>query len=335
MTPSSSGNGISLTDNGSGGISLSTGGSEGIYLQDGSADGIHITETAADGAIEIATSGGNATHGITLQTQTQDTGGINLTDNGSGGIGLTAAEGISLLSESSGIGLNAQGTGTIIVETTGGGATTGIDIQTQATDTGGITIEDTSSVGLNIFGTKVAIGNHGTASGNDSVAIGDSGIAYSADQTVVASTNADALGLGHAQYSVVVGEAQTVDSGEAYLNTCIGPVLLTLVDEHNAAVFNRTIRVHAAVVARRIDTPGTDSAWQADGVLRGDGSSSYTWIGGDPTFTVIAQDGGASSWTVNFAVAGGSPTYLQVSVSGDDVSTINWECTLTLDEVAG
>jgi hypothetical protein len=211
-----------------------------------------------------------------------------------------------------------------------------IALTTPSGSAGGISLTDNGSGGIHLAATHITMGENGVASGADSVALGDSGLAYSSDQTVVASTNATSLGVGAAQYSVIVAECQTEPSGESGFNTCLGPVILSLVDGDNAAVYNRTIHVHANVVARRIDTPGTDSAWEADGVLRGDGSSSYSWVGGtNPIFTVIAQDAAASSWTPSFGIANGTPCYLQASAAGDDISTINWEMTLTLDEVAG
>ena len=182
----------------------------------------------------------------------------------------------------------------------------------------------------------VATGPGSLVSGSDAQALGDSGLAYSSDQTVVASTNATGLGIGYAQYSVIVAEGQTGPGGSAYLNTCLGPWILGLLDQTGAPTWNRTIRVHITLMARRIDTPGTDSAWQGDGVLRGNGTNGYTWLGGSPpTMTVIAQDSAAAPWSIVFYLVDAGATYLQAEVTGDSESTINWECTLTLDEVAG
>ena len=182
-----------------------------------------------------------------------------------------------------------------------------------------------------------AIGVNAVASGADSVSLGDSGVAYSSDQTVIAATNAAGLGLGSSQHSVVVAQAQTVNTGPAYLATCLGPTILELCDLNGAAVFNRTMRVRLTVVARRTDVPGTDSVWECDAVLRGDGTSAYSWIGGDPPiFTVVAQDTGASAWLEPvLSIANLSPAWLQCLVTGADGHTVNWEATLTLDEVAG
>lgn len=254
--------------------------------------------------------------GISISTSPTSSNGLSLTDNGP-----------------SGIGIQTQGTGGIGIQTEGGGASAGIGIATQASDTGGITITDNSGVGIGIFSTKVVIGNHGSAWGNDSVAIGDSAVAYSADQTVVASTNANSLGVGTTQHSVVVGTAQSVNAGTYFLNTCVGANVLQLLDAESGAMWNRTIHIHAVVVARRVDIPGTDSAWQAEGVLRGDGTGTYSWIGGDnPAFTVIAQDAGAADWSVGFQITG---PFLEIPVEADDGMTVNWEVTLHLDEVGG
>lgn len=265
--------------------------------------------------------------GIYLSTPSTSGNGIQILDNGTAGITIVALG-------SSGVFLAAEGDGAEVgLFTSGGNATGGINIQTQATDTDGITLIDDSGVGIEILATKVAIGNHGTASGNDSVAIGDSALAYSADQTVVASTNAQTLGLGSSQHSVIVGQIQSTGSGTFFLNTCVGANILQLLDAEDNPIWDRTIAIHAVVVARRVDTPGTDSAWQADCVLRGDGTGTYAWLGGsDPVFTVIAQDAAAADWQVGLQIDG---PFLEAPVEADDGTTVNWEITLTLDEVAG
>lgn len=283
--------------------------------------------------------------GIGIVTSATTVNGISIVDNGSGGVNIQSGAGGIFISDigDTGIELVANGTGPLAlgatgvgsgvgIATTGGNATNGIEITTQNTDTGGIVVTDQSGVGIDLFSTRVVIGNHGTASGNDSVAIGDSGIAYSADQTVVAATNAQGMGLGVAQHSVVVAEVQSSTDGTNFLNTCIGATVLQLVDASNEAVWNRTIHIHAVCVARRIDAPGTDSAWQTDVVLRGDGSGSYSFIGGDPVFTVIAQDSAAADWSVGMQTDG---SFVEAFVNGDNGMTINWEMTLTLNEVAG
>ena len=90
---------------------------------------------------------------LTAQTSGADTVGYNLVDEGTGGITLATPNaagtvGIQLVDSGGGVDIEStnvvsignRGPGEIVLETTGGGATTGITIQTQASDTGGITL---------------------------------------------------------------------------------------------------------------------------------------------------------------------------------------------------
>lgn len=298
------------------------------------------------------------------------------------------------------------------------------------------------------------------ASGPDSVALGDNTLAYSSDQVALSGTSNVDFGPGGAQSSVITANVQTAPGQDGSLGTCIGPTILILQDQFQRPQWNRTIAVHATIVARRIDAIGTDSAWTADFVLRGAGTVdgqdiepfilapsqpslpvvvtegvndqfSYTpegeatitytvppgtyesasdlidavnnstasdssqlyavlnitlagvdgnFVGfstttpgpstngstmqevngafsdmgfssespavfaggitsdnsysilGDATPTLLAQDDGASTWSVAFSTGGNT---LQGQVSGDGESTINWACTVELTEVCG
>lgn len=94
-----------------------------------------------------------------------------------------------------------------------------------------------------------------------------------------------------------------------------------------------TALVTVRIVARRIDVPGTDSAWTLQGVLRGDGVSSYSWVGGvAPTPVLVAQDVAAATWAVDVDTDGST---LVVTVTGDSGSQVNWSATVEFDEVEG
>lgn len=74
--------------------------------------------------------------------------------------------------------------------------------------------------------------------------------------------------------------------------------------------------------------------WTAQGVLRGDGESAYTWIGGTPpAFTVVAQDAAAAAWAVAIVISD-SPG-ITVTVTGTAGQTIDWCCEVTTVEVSG
>lgn len=95
-----------------------------------------------------------------------------------------------------------------------------------------------------------------------------------------------------------------------------------------------TALVTIRIVARRIDVPGTDSAWIIQGVMRGDGAGNYTWVGGtDPVPVLVAQDVAAATWAVEADNGGGSG--LVVLVTGDSGSQINWSATVEFDETFG
>jgi hypothetical protein len=112
------------------------------------------------------------------------------------------------------------------------------------------------------------------------------------------------------------------------------------VDANGAPAWNKTVHVKGIVLARDITTPGTDSCWSFEGVLRGDGSAAYTWIGGtDPVPVVIAQDAGASAWSVAITI-GTDPlpstaAAIIGTVTGEAATNISWECTLEMNEVSG
>jgi hypothetical protein len=173
--------GYNFTDNGSGGFNVTAGANSGVTLS--AANDIAITQTGigalvidqtdaanaqgivindrgtvgitldgqGTGAITIETTGGGATTGIALTTQATDTGGINLTDNGSGGAHVVSA-GVALAR------LGNNGTGGVAVTTAGGGVTTGITIETQASDIGGMTISNVgTSNGIFMFDAAAGI----------------------------------------------------------------------------------------------------------------------------------------------------------------------------------
>lgn len=92
--------------------------------------------------------------------------------------------------------------------------------------------------------------------------------------------------------------------------------------------------VTVRVVARRIGTNDTVSAWQAQCMVNGNGSS-YSIVG-DPSFAVIAQDTAASTWSVSdIEVDGDDQLSLNVSVSGVTSRVIAWEATVEVDQVRG
>ena len=167
-----------------------------------------------------------------------------------------------------------------------------------------------------------AEGERTTASGYASHAEGASAVAWGYGQYAHASGGANSPGA--AQYSRQVYTYPTVDNTPTVLGDGSNNPL-TFPD------FLHTCVVRGRIVARRTDTPGTDSAWDFAGVIRGDGVSAYSWVGGfDPVPTVIAQDAAASTWAVAVTISGAS---IVVTVTGEVGKTIDWMTTIELDEV--
>lgn len=183
-------------------------------------------------------------------------------------------------------------------------------------------------------GSSQVLGRYATTGGAavGALALGESPLAYSPDQIAFGGALiGTTVGAGNAQSSRVQFGGQTTSATPVVIAPVSGT--FTLQDINGAAYWKRTVVFRGRIVARRTDTPGTDSAWSFQGVLRGNGSSAYTWIGGTaPSLTLIAQDAGAAAWTAAWAISSNTVT---LTVTGAAATTIDWECTLELDEVAG
>jgi hypothetical protein len=165
------------------------------------------------------------------------------------------------------------------------------------------------------------------------VALGPDSLAYAPDQVTLSGglVSGGTHGQGTAQSSRVQFAGQTTSATPAAITPEDGAFAIT--GFTGSAYWSRTMVVRGRVVARRTDTPGTDSAWSFQGVLRGNGTSAYTWVGGSaPSMTLIAQDAGASAWAAAWTISGNG---LVLTVTGATGETIAWTSTLELDEVAG
>ena len=77
---------LEVSVQGTGGITIQDFGGGGLILQEGGGAGSVTINEAGTGGITVETTGGGATTGIALTTQATDTGGIALTDHGTGGV---------------------------------------------------------------------------------------------------------------------------------------------------------------------------------------------------------------------------------------------------------
>lgn len=157
--------------------------------------------------------------------------------------------------------------------------------------------------------------NQANAAGNYSHAEGGSS-AY--------ATFMHSEGCGYGQFSRVVRYITTVDATQHELSDGSGGHTLTF------DVLWYTALVTVRVVARRSDVLGTVSAWSCQCMIDGDGSSYR--ILGSPSFTLIAQDAGASSWAVSDVAFPDDPHDLKIFVTGDAGQAIEWEATIELDQ---
>ncbi|MGZ6004975.1 MAG: hypothetical protein ACXWLH_02385 [Candidatus Saccharimonadales bacterium] len=93
-----------------------------------------------------------------------------------------------------------------------------------------------------------------------------------------------------------------------------------------------TALVTVRVIARRLDVNNLASAWQAQCIASGNGSPGFRIVG-DPSFAVLAQDAGASSWSLSDIELDTDGLSLNVSVNGVAGRNIGWEATVEVDEV--
>jgi hypothetical protein len=131
--------------------------------------------------------------------------------------------------------------------------------------------------------------------------------------------------IDFSQYSRVTGSYLTVNNSPGVLTASFMQPSFQLPD------YNRTAIVRGRVIGRRVDSLGTVSAWEFQGVIDGDNSSNYRWVTGSaPTANLIAQDSGASEWAVNISLDSGNKG-INVAVTGENSMRVDWHLTLELD----
>ena len=137
----------------------------------------------------------------------------------------------------------------------------------------------------------------------------------------------EGFGQGFSQYGRVTRGAVTYDGNQTQaLADYFGQPGFTFPD------FNRTALMRVRVVAQRRVSYDEASAWEAKCLIVGNGTNSYRFVG-DPSFTLIAQDAGASSWSVaDLEFNGGDAHQLDIVVTGEAGKTIQWTATIELDE---
>lgn len=219
--------------------------------------------------------------------------------------------------------------------------TMAVGTQATATGSGSMAVGNTATAS----GTYAhAYGFSSTASGQSSHSLGTFtqtpgfqstalGVASGAGtDNAIAQASGNITTKGDAQAFTVFVFAKTTDATPTALSSSFSRTV-KLQDYLGATSWKKTMLAAFTVVARRTDVPGTDSVWTCQGVLRGNGSSSYSWLGGSaPTPTVVAQDAGASAWVVAITVA---TNVITVTVTGAVGETIAWNAQMSITEVSG
>lgn len=212
--------------------------------------------------------------------------------------------------------------------------------QGTATGPNSVVLGNTASAAA-LFAT--AIGAYSNAIGQASVTVGYQSNALGADSVSLgAFSNAYENGMisKASNYNNNKGDAQSCEWYPCQTTTNATPIALVgpfnqvlhFRDLGGGADYGKTMLFKATIVARRTDTPGTDSAWTMQGVLRGNGSSAYSWIGGSaPTATLVAQDSGASTWGIAVSVSGNA---LTLTATGQAGKTIDWTAKVETVEAA-
>ena len=162
-----------------------------------------------------------------------------------------------------------------------------------------------------------AAGNATFALNDQSTALGLNSLAYSPSQVALSGVSLGFNQQGRAQLSFVsVGAQMSQNATLVIFNDYVG-----------SALYTRTAFFDLRLVAR--DSSGTSSGWTFQGLLKGS-AGAYAWFTPTPTFTLFAQDAGASGWTPSITI---STNTIVVTVSGASGSSTVFEVGGTLNEV--
>lgn len=233
------------------------------------------------------------------------------------------AQAIGAQSMALGDGATAIGANSLVLQTNGGG--------TQARGLGDVIITSINTSGTSSTHTQQILIGGAWVYSNSGSAIGFLTKSY-IDQMAADTAANEVTG----QHSTTSLGAHTTNATPTAVET---GALLKIIDydpttDAATANWSKTMLIQGTVVARRTDTPGTDSAWSFVGVLRGNGTSAYTWVGGSaPSPTLIAQDSGATAWTFAVTVDGTTHNQIDILVTGEVANTIDWLVTLDICEV--
>jgi len=167
---------------------------------------------------------------------------------------------------------------------------------------------------------SVALGYNNLSNGVQSFVIGNAGVARSiTTNTVFSSGNPLSGSGGQSQSALLVLGKQTTDA-----------TATVLVSDTNAAsgtnqviLPNNSAYLFKCTVIAGVTGAGNTSAWKLEGAIKRGANAASTAIVGTVTTTLLAQDAGASTWTVT-ATADTTNGGLKITVTGQAATTIRW-----------
>lgn len=174
-------------------------------------------------------------------------------------------------------------------------------------------------------------GQVNAANSNYSIVIGGSyGTTRSIIGNFVVPASNSPLGnsAGLSQSGLLILGVQTTNATVTTLrsNTIVATTNNQVILPNNSAYYFR-----GSVIAN-VTGGGNTKAWSFEGAIKRGASAATTAIVGATIINVIAQDAGASTWTIALA-ADTTNGGLQVTVTGQAATTIRWVCQVQTTEV--
>jgi len=173
-------------------------------------------------------------------------------------------------------------------------------------------------------------GQNNLANSNYSVVIGGAyGTTRSITGNIVLSAHYVTWGYGKAQSGKLSYITETTNATATRL-TSIGPA--TAATSNQLTLPNNGAYIVRGKIIAAVTGAGNTSAWTFEAVIKRGASAATTALVGAPVINLIAQDSGASTWTVAVS-ADTTLGCLAVTVTGQAATTIRWHCELESTEV--
>jgi hypothetical protein len=188
-----------------------------------------------------------------------------------------------------------------------------------------------AGLGNNASGISASIlGSRNTANSNYSTALGIYSTTRAIAGYVAFGANQAPLGgsLGLSQSGLVVLAKQTTDATATVLTSdsnAVGTTNQVILPNNSAYSFRATI-------IAGVTGGGNTASWVLQGAIKRGASASATSIVSAVTSILLAQDSGASTWTVS-ATADTTNGGLAITVTGQASTTIRWVCKVETTEM--